>query len=745
MDSYASSEAAIYETAPRRSWSLPEASASRLSVYLEPAKHVRHERGNWYASNASGWLRLTFKKGVPVGRWIKISYKCSFLDRLVRPVMRFVSAEGSIDHSMAAALFGQATWIGRIPAGTTSVLISPVDRAGPFGFEITDFSVASRLGLLAKSFASAKMNTAMAVGARIIGARQELEQMIKFAMAGVDFENYHEMRAERLRPFERSGIDRPRMNWRYGPEIRLVVRVATAWDKRLAELVAFMQRQPYPRWSIGVVIGRQGGRDARLPIRLHPAARSGRLHLLRPGSSAADLTAGLKKSDMLSVFNLDDRLNDYSIAVVAERAIVNEGKTVLYGDEDRTTKVGRFVDPCLKPDWSPIFEARQPYVGNDFFMRPSFIAGKRLTAEAILRGAARKLLQKEAPERIGHIRRILVTRAPKPVFAKKQANLLQVAQQTTLETKSALTAEVPGIKPSFMEPRESEKRLARLAQRKPSFVQHGKPVASIIIPTKDQSHLLAACVEGLRNRTALGNFEAIIVDNGSVEPQTFQLYERLKSDARFKVLSRPGPFNFSNLCNEAARHAKADILVFMNNDIAMIDDAWLKPLIDLAEQPEIGAVGAKLLFPSGKLQHAGVVVGMGGFADHIHRNDEPNSPGYLARLSVPHEISAVTGACVAVEARKFWAIEGFDGKNLPVELNDIDLCLRLNERGWKTIFTPESVLVHHQSASRGFSVKPFTRYQKERVYFRARWASLLRDDPYFNPALSLFSVKPMLG
>ena len=735
MDSYASSEAAFYEPVPRRTWPQPEASTSRLPVFLAPAKHVRHERGNWYASHASGWLRLQFKKGVPVGRWIKISYKCSFLDRLVRPVMRFVSAEGSIDHSMAAALFGQATWIGRIPAGTTSILISPVDRAGPFGFEITDFSVASRLGLLAKSFASAKINTAMAVGARIIGARQELEQMIKFAMGGVDFENYHEMRMERLRPFEKAGIDRPRINWKYGPEIRLVVGVETAWDKRLAELLAFMKRQPYPRWSIAVVVCRQGGRTASLPVRLHADQKAGRLRLLRPCSTAAEVTAGMKKSDMLSVFNLDDRLNDYSIAVIAERAAVNVGKSVLYGDEDHTTKVGRFVDPCLKPDWSPIFEARQPYVGNDFFMRPGFIASTRLDAAGLLQGAARALLQKEAPERIGHVRRILVSRAP------VASTLRSKTAAVRLETKAAAAERKAGT-----DKIETEKRLARLAhQRRPGPAVTERPVASIIIPTKDQSHLLAACVEGLKNRTALGNFEAIIVDNGSVEPQTFQLYDRLKSDARFTVLSRPGPFNFSNLCNDAARGAKADILVFMNNDIAMIDDGWLGPLIDLASQPEIGAVGAKLLFPSGKLQHAGVVVGMGGFADHIHRNDEPTSRGYLDRLSVPHEISAVTGACVAIEAKKFWAIDGFDGKNLPVELNDIDLCLRLGERGWKTIFTPDSVLVHHQSASRGFSVKPFTRYQKERVYFRSRWASLLRDDPYFNPALSLFSVKPMLG
>ena len=690
---------------------------SKLLVYLEPSKNVRHERGNWFASSSSAWLKLHFKQGIPVGRWIKLSYKCSFLDRLVRPVMRFISDEGVVDHSMAAALFGQATWIGRVPAGTTAILISPVDRAGPFGFELTDYSFASRLGLLAKSFANARMNTAMAVGARIIGARQELEQMIKFAMGGVDFENYHEMRTERLRPFEVDGIDQPRINWAYGPEIRLIVQAANGWDPRIQALVKNLKSQPYPRWSLGIVLKQ----DGRFPVCLHALQRQKKIIVARRGEPAAVLAKGLRKTDMIAAFNLDDQIGDYTIAVLAERAFANPAKAVLYGDEDHLGKGGRYIDPLLKPDWSPIFEASQPYVGNDFFARAGLVSAVKVKAEAFGGPTWRRLLHTLPAAQIGHVRRILISRVQRDVASPSVDNT-RLAMDRTRHTKKAVKAQDR----FYPDP-------------------YGQPIASIIIPTKDQAHLLEACVHGLKTKTSPANFEVIIVDNGSVEPQTFQLFDRLKADTRFTILKRPGPFNFSNLCNDAALIAKSDVLVFMNNDIAMIDDHWLTPLIDLATRPDIGAVGAKLLFPSGKLQHAGVIVGMGGFADHIHRNDEPSSRGYLARLSVPHELSAVTGACVAVQKHKFWAINGFDGENLPVELNDIDLCLRLGEKGWKTIFTPESVLIHHQSASRGFSVSPFKRYHKERVYFRARWANLLRDDPYFNPALSLFSVKPMLG
>ena len=690
---------------------------SKLSVYLEPDKQVRRDRGNWIATSASAWLKLHFKHGVPEGRWIKLSYQCSFLDRLVRPVMRFISPEGTVDHSMAAALFGQATWIGRVPSGTTAILISPVDRVGSFGFEITDYSFASRLGLLAKSFASAKMNTALAVGARMIGARQELEQMIKFAMGGVDFENYHEMRTDRLRAFEADGIDAPRINWNYGPQVRLVVKAANAWDKRIDALIAYLKAQPYPKWSLAIVVKN----STETPLRLHSLQRQKRVIVVKQSDSASAVAVHLNRNDIVAGFDLDDHLADYTIAVVGERAFANPTKTILYGDEDHLGKGGRYVDPCLKPDWSPIFEASQPYVGSDFFMRAHLLKTAGMTSGDVVSPKVKKLLYLVPCAGIGHIRRILVSRGH-PLPASKRPKPIIIPTHLVSHAKR-------------------QSRIAPKAYSDP----YGRPVASIIIPTKDQSNLLEACIEGLKTKTAPANFEVIIVDNGSVEPQTFQLYDKLKADTRFTVLKRPGPFNFSNLCNDAALIAKSDVLVFINNDIAMINDRWLMPLVDLATRPDIGAVGAKLLFPSGKLQHAGVIVGMGGFADHIHRNDEPSSRGYLARLSVPHELSAVTGACVAVEKSKFWAINGFDGKNLPVELNDIDLCLRLGERGWKTIFTPESVLIHHQSASRGFSVKPFKRYHNERVYFRARWAKLLRDDPYFNPALSLFSVKPMLG
>jgi GT2 family glycosyltransferase len=235
------------------------------------------------------------------------------------------------------------------------------------------------------------------------------------------------------------------------------------------------------------------------------------------------------------------------------------------------------------------------------------------------------------------------------------------------------------------------------------------------------------------------------MDNGSTEPDALALLSDLRRTARFTVVDRPGPFNFSALSNEGARLTATPLLVFLNNDIEMINGNWLKPLVRWAMQPDIGVVGAKLLFPGGTIQHAGVVVGLGGIGGHMYRKQPSDARGYLGELRVPHEVTAVTAACIAIERGKFEAIGGFDAENLPVELNDLDLCLRMAERGWSNLWTPESVLYHHESASRLVGLSPSKAYRGERMYFAQRWQHIIRDDPHFHPGLSLFSIQPALA
>jgi GT2 family glycosyltransferase len=271
------------------------------------------------------------------------------------------------------------------------------------------------------------------------------------------------------------------------------------------------------------------------------------------------------------------------------------------------------------------------------------------------------------------------------------------------------------------------------------------PEVTIVIPTRDRADLLAVCVDGIRDKTDYPSFRVVIVDNESTQRDTRILLDELAADPRFTVLEQAGAFNYSKLSNAGARVTNSPFLVFMNNDVQILDLRWLKKLMRWAVEPRIGAVGAKLLFPNGKIQHAGVVLGMGGIAGHVYRRSHAAHPGYLQQLRATREVLAVTGACFAVERKKFDAIGGFDEENLPIDLNDIDLCLRLVAKGWTNVWTPDATFIHVQSASRGIDRDPFETYRRERNYFTRQWGEAMRDDPYFHPAFSLFSQSPMLA
>jgi GT2 family glycosyltransferase len=264
------------------------------------------------------------------------------------------------------------------------------------------------------------------------------------------------------------------------------------------------------------------------------------------------------------------------------------------------------------------------------------------------------------------------------------------------------------------------------------------PTVSIIIPTRNQASLLETCVEGVRS-TAYSDFELIVVDNGSHEPATLRYLEKLGTQG-VKILEMPGPFNFSALNNAAVRHARGELLCFLNNDVEMIDLDWLSLLVRQAIRPEIGAVGGRLLYPDGTVQHAGVVTGVGGGAAHAHRFQGAAETGYFRRDRLPQLVSAVTAACLVVTKDKFMAVGGFNEEDFPVAFNDVDLCLKLNGRGWQAFYEPRAVLVHHESKSRGrdSAKENRDRFAAELSALKRTWGTDRVRDPYHHPQLSPF-------
>ncbi len=652
-------------------------------VRLAPSTNVEARAAGFVATTDEPWLELGFER-LPAGKWVEFFYRGSFLDRLVRPLIRFETSTGLEWDIMSAPLIGRARWIGRVPDGTKRVLVSPVDRAGPFGFAMEGWRTVPRTVLISRGLRRDPFVASQSIGARLIQARRESRQALMFSRGGVSLDEYEVWRETRARDFDPAGLDAPRRPPEDLPQVRVVLtQAARAGELKTSPLLSSLRDSPFRDWSLAFLdAGTQN-----LPVLAGEP-----LITLPKEATCAEVCCDLGPADLVVFLNATDQLAPCALPVIAEMAATDPAGDVFYADEECQGPDGR-IEPRLKPDWSPRFQSEQGYLGAPVFWRVRFVQAISAELATGAQAALAGLLKRDSAVR--HARRNLLSR--------------------------------------------SEATPPLLAARAPAPAAAAACKVSVIVPTKDQLPLMRRCMEGLLRGTDYPSFEILVVDNGSAR-ETLAWYAEFDGNPQVRVIDASGPFNFSKMCNAGALLATGECLVFLNNDMEIIQPDWLTRLTQEAMRPEHGAVGARLLFPTRKIQHAGVSVGLGGFADHTSHGLPEDAPGYLGRLRSAHEVSAVTGACIAVEARKFNAVGGFDETHLPVELNDIDLCLRLDARGWNTLMCPEAALIHYQSASRGFAWRPFTRYGRERDYFRGKWSRVIRDDPYFHPAFSLFSV-----
>ena len=265
------------------------------------------------------------------------------------------------------------------------------------------------------------------------------------------------------------------------------------------------------------------------------------------------------------------------------------------------------------------------------------------------------------------------------------------------------------------------------------------PLVSIIIPMRDRVDLIERCLASIRERTDYPSKEFVIVDNGSIERGTLEFLRSVEREMAARIVRDDGSFNFSRLINRGAAAARGEVLAFLNNDIEADEPNWLREMVSQVMQSGIGTVGARLWYPDGKLQHGGVIVGLGGVAGHAFPGIPRGHPGYFNRAYLQQNCSAVTGACMVVRRAVFHDFGGFDELNLGISFNDVDFCLRLQTAGLRNVWTPYANLLHHESASRGHQRTPEEQAQfvREAAYMQRKWGIELLTDRYYNPNLSL--------
>ncbi len=567
-----------------------------------------------------------------------------------------------------------------------------------------------------------------------------------FQQSRVDLDEYTAWR-EKNESYKISAIKNEISQWSARPVVSILVPVYNTDPVLLRACIESVQRQWYSEWEL-CLHDDASTRPETLEFlreiedqgdsRIHVSYADVNGHISQATNNAFMMASG----ELVGLLDADDELSAWALYKIIESYQKKPQTKIWYSDEDKLNEAGERVHPFFKPDWSPDLLLSMNYTTHfsvyqsDLFRE---LNGMRLGFE----GAQDHDLMLRAVERVDED---AIVHIPAVLYHWR---MTEGSTATGVGQKNY--AHDNGKK-------AIHDALMRRGQR--GIVEDGmngggryrvryeiaqQPSVVIVVPFRDQVNLLQQCISSVLEKTTYKNYEILLVDNESKELETKQFLKKIIEHPQVRVSEYPYPFNYSAINNFAADSVDAEYVVFLNNDTEVISPEWLTAMIELSVQrPDVAAVGAMLLFENTTVQHAGVVLGVGGVAGHAFKYSDNTLPGYFSQLQLIRNVSAVTGACMLVRKSVFHDIGGFDEKNLPVSFNDVDLCLRIRQAGYHILYTPYARLFHYESLSRGdegqmkhTDPEKFERLQKEIQYMKDHWNNALLADPYYNPHLSL--------
>jgi glycosyltransferase involved in cell wall biosynthesis len=525
------------------------------------------------------------------------------------------------------------------------------------------------------------------------------------------------------------------------PLISVVVPAYNTAENSLRACIESVIRQSYPCWELCIAddasnqshvsrtLDEYKSKDAR--IKVFYRERNG--HISHASNSALAIATG----DYVALLDHDDELPEHALYFIAQAVNANPNAQIFYGDEDKIDTQGRRFAPHFKSDWNPDLFFSQNYVCHLSVYRRqllNIIKGFRTGVEG---SQDHDLLLRCLPHvqcnQIIHIPRVLYH------WRATEGSTALNSGEKSYTTKAGLKA----LRDYFAAQGESgvevEVGMASNTYRVKWPLPEPPPMVSLLIPTRDKKEITEVAVRSILDKTTYKNFEIIILDNGSVESETLDWFVAIQSqDVRVRVIRYDYPFNYSAINNFGVKHSRGSVIGLVNNDLEVITPDWLTEMVSHASRPEIGCVGAKLYYPDGAVQHAGVILGVGGVAGHSHKHFDREASGYFGRLKLTQNLSAVTAACLVVRKEIYNAVGGLDDEHLKVAFNDVDFCLKVRDLGYRNLWSPYAKLYHHESISRGYEDTPEkqARFRAEVMHMKAKWDDALKRDPYYNPNLT---------
>ena len=535
-------------------------------------------------------------------------------------------------------------------------------------------------------------------------------------------------------------IQKEIQNFKYQPKISILMPVYNVEQNWLEKCIQSVQNQFYPNWelcmaddcstdeSVRPTLEKYAKSDERIKV----VFRSENGHISRATNSALEIATG----EFVALLDNDDELAPIAFYEVVKALNENPELDLIYSDEDKIDMQGNRFDPAFKPDWSPDLLLGTNYISHLGVYRRSImneIGGFRPGFEGsqdydlVLR-----FTEKTTAQRIHHI--------PKVLYYWRILPTSTAADQST--KGYAFEAGLKAVQEALV--RRGIKGTAHHAAGNGLYdVEYevlSTDLVSIIIPTRDGYDDMLRCLNSIVAKTSYPNYEIIVADNGSTDERMEKLYAKFKGQLgeRFRVESIDIPFNYSRINNLAAQKAKGKYLLFLNNDTEVITPGWITKMVSFAQFERIGMVGAKLYYPNQTIQHAGVIVGLGGAAGHCHHTYPKGDFGYFGKLEINVNYLAVTAACCMIRKADFEQLGGFE-EELTVAFNDVDLCLREYEAGHDNVWLHGVELYHYESQTRGYENTPEkkARFDQETKFMEDRWGKYIANDPFYSPNLSL--------